>query len=448
MPYVEGFGTWPFGEEWLWEAIVGSYLPLLDLLDEGAPLTLSLTPVLCDQLEAPGVAERFAELRRRRSPRDPRARRRRAARGRATSSSRASSSAPGRLRARAREPARARRRPARGARARTRSGRPRRRHAILPLLASDAGVRLQVQSGVELAPPALRASWRGGFWLPECAYAPWLEQRARGRRRARRLRRADEPARARRARAPAPARQRLGRRARADRPRHDLARVERARATRPHGAYRDYHHHTVHHHNPWNNAGEAYDARRGARARARPRRRFRRAHARAAARGRRGRRAAPAGSSCARSTPSCSDTGGMRGSPGCRRSSRSARARGSRSCASTTRSSARARARACSRSCRRAAGARAGDLSTWSAPAVAEHGVRRHAPPSSSVLAAGAGVGALLSASCSRCRRATGRSWSRAGSPRPTRASASTGHRRELAAALAASATRSATAPT
>src|SRR3984957_10479464 len=59
MPYVEGFGTWPFGEEWLWEAIAGSYLPLLDLLDEGAPLTLSLTPVLCDQLEAPGVEERF-----------------------------------------------------------------------------------------------------------------------------------------------------------------------------------------------------------------------------------------------------------------------------------------------------------------------------------------------------------------------------------------------------
>src|ERR1700682_5053567 len=60
MPYVEGFGTWPFGEEWLWEAITGSYLPLLDLLDAGAPLTLSLTPVLCDQLEAPGLPERFA----------------------------------------------------------------------------------------------------------------------------------------------------------------------------------------------------------------------------------------------------------------------------------------------------------------------------------------------------------------------------------------------------
>ena len=60
MPYVEGFGTWPFGEEWLWEAIAGSYLPLLELLDGGTPLTLSLTPVLCDQLEAPGLTERFS----------------------------------------------------------------------------------------------------------------------------------------------------------------------------------------------------------------------------------------------------------------------------------------------------------------------------------------------------------------------------------------------------
>ena len=51
MPYVEGFGTWPFGEEWLWEAVACVYLPLLELLD-GAPVTVGLTPVLCDQLEA------------------------------------------------------------------------------------------------------------------------------------------------------------------------------------------------------------------------------------------------------------------------------------------------------------------------------------------------------------------------------------------------------------
>src|SRR3712207_2221945 len=59
MPYVEGYGTWPFGEEWLWEAMATSYLPLLDILDRAPQLTLSLTPVLCDQLEAPGVGERF-----------------------------------------------------------------------------------------------------------------------------------------------------------------------------------------------------------------------------------------------------------------------------------------------------------------------------------------------------------------------------------------------------
>ena len=62
MPYVEGYGSWPFGEEWLWEAMATSYLPLLDVLDEAPELTLSLTPVLCDQLEAPGVGERFRRL--------------------------------------------------------------------------------------------------------------------------------------------------------------------------------------------------------------------------------------------------------------------------------------------------------------------------------------------------------------------------------------------------
>ena len=58
MPYVEGFGTWPFGEEWLWEAIATSYLPLLDVLAApgGERVTLSITPVLADQLEVAGRA--------------------------------------------------------------------------------------------------------------------------------------------------------------------------------------------------------------------------------------------------------------------------------------------------------------------------------------------------------------------------------------------------------
>src|SRR2546423_3093790 len=79
MPYVEGggdwppadeaafirepygFGRWPFGEEWLWEAIATSYVPLLDVLGR-APITLSLTPVLCDQLAAPGATDRCARF--------------------------------------------------------------------------------------------------------------------------------------------------------------------------------------------------------------------------------------------------------------------------------------------------------------------------------------------------------------------------------------------------
>src|SRR5215210_8842975 len=61
MPYVEGFGTWPFGEEWLWEAIATCYVPLLDVLDaHPGRVTLSVTPVLADQIEAPGVLDRYA----------------------------------------------------------------------------------------------------------------------------------------------------------------------------------------------------------------------------------------------------------------------------------------------------------------------------------------------------------------------------------------------------
>ncbi|MDX6663991.1 MAG: 1,4-alpha-glucan branching enzyme, partial [Solirubrobacteraceae bacterium] len=59
MPYVEGYGIWPFGEEWLWEAIATSYLPVLDVLEQtDAPITVSLTPVLCDQLATPGALDR------------------------------------------------------------------------------------------------------------------------------------------------------------------------------------------------------------------------------------------------------------------------------------------------------------------------------------------------------------------------------------------------------
>jgi 1,4-alpha-glucan branching enzyme len=47
-------------------------------------------------------------------------------------------------------------------------------HPVLPLLATDAGVRLQLAAGVA-SHRARTGSWDGGLWLPECAHAPWLD---------------------------------------------------------------------------------------------------------------------------------------------------------------------------------------------------------------------------------------------------------------------------------
>ncbi|MGB2712392.1 MAG: hypothetical protein WBC33_12860, partial [Conexibacter sp.] len=175
MPYVEGYGTWPFGEEWLWEAIATSYLPLLDVLEQHgppAPLTLSLTPVLCDQLAAPGVPERFATF-----LRDVR---------RETHAIDVAGCRAGGKEAFARELERAahdyERALARfealggdllGAFAPHASWTSSATHAVLPLLATDAGVRLQVETGIA-SHRARFGPWRGGFWLPECAHARWL----------------------------------------------------------------------------------------------------------------------------------------------------------------------------------------------------------------------------------------------------------------------------------
>nr|MDQ3725432.1 hypothetical protein [Actinomycetota bacterium] len=59
MPYVEGFGTYPFGEEWLFDAVIRSYLPVLEVARD---LTMTVTPVLADQLEDAAAAERLRRL--------------------------------------------------------------------------------------------------------------------------------------------------------------------------------------------------------------------------------------------------------------------------------------------------------------------------------------------------------------------------------------------------
>jgi 1,4-alpha-glucan branching enzyme len=167
MPYVEGFGTWPFGEEWLWESIASSYLPLLDVLDaHPGKVTLSLTPVLCDQLEAPGAlgrCERFLrDVRPESHRRDIEALPEAAAV--LERSAAAYAEAAGALA----------RRDLLADLGRHATWTSSATHAVLPLLATDAGVVLQLATGIE-SHRARFGDWQGGFWLPECAHAAWLD---------------------------------------------------------------------------------------------------------------------------------------------------------------------------------------------------------------------------------------------------------------------------------
>ncbi|HMJ01758.1 MAG TPA: hypothetical protein VK506_02385, partial [Conexibacter sp.] len=259
MPYVEGYGTWPFGEEWLWEAIATCYLPLLDALGEhGAPLTLSLTPVLCDQLEAPDVPDRLAtflrEVRRETHAIDVAGCREAGKEEYARELERAAGDyerALARLEALGGDLL--------GAFAPYASWTSSATHAVLPLLATDAGVRLQLESGIASHRARFAGGeWEGGFWLPECAHAPWLDPLleeagvhatcvdltdvlGRG----------------------APAQ--LAPIATGDGPL--LVPIDRATIQLvwsdggypSHAAYRDYHAFTVHHHRVWRNDGGTYD---------------------------------------------------------------------------------------------------------------------------------------------------------------------------------------------
>jgi 1,4-alpha-glucan branching enzyme len=259
MPYVEGFGTWPFGEEWLWEAMASCYLPLLDLLDaREPPVTLSVTPVLADQLSAPGIAERFGrfidETRRYTHAEDATGLRAGGHIGLAGELERAWREDY----ERASERMRARGGDVLGALARHASWTSSATHAVLPLVATDAGVRMQVRTGIASHVERFGEGWRGGFWLPECAHADHLEPVL----------------------AAAGVRStcveltnRFGLGAREHlRPlvcdsgvvmwpidRETVSLVWSEQGYPADGVYRDYHRHTIHHHNPWRNDGQAYD---------------------------------------------------------------------------------------------------------------------------------------------------------------------------------------------
>jgi 1,4-alpha-glucan branching enzyme len=171
MPYVEGFGTYPFGEEWLFDAVIRSYLPVLAVARD---LTLTVTPVLADQLEDAGVRQRLrdflvewrigsAEADAAEVPAECRAACEAELEryGRALDLLDAAGGEPLRLF----RDAAAEGRVALAASCAT--------HAVLPLLATRQGRRLQIDAGIRSH--RRRFGWDGGFWLPECAYAPGLE---------------------------------------------------------------------------------------------------------------------------------------------------------------------------------------------------------------------------------------------------------------------------------
>ncbi|HWF49250.1 MAG TPA: 1,4-alpha-glucan branching protein domain-containing protein [Solirubrobacteraceae bacterium] len=255
MPYVEGFGTWPFGEEWLWEAIATSYVPLLDVLGRAA-MTVSLTPVLCDQLEAPGAIERCLRWLREVRPESHRL---------DIESLRSAGEdvlAAELERSAAEYAAVADRLEAMGgdllnALAPHASWTSAATHAVLPLLATDAGVALQVETGIASHRRRF-GHWSGGFWLPECAHAPWLDglledcgvhsmcvelTDAFGLGAPEHLRPlvTDE----------GPVLWPIDR--------QSIALVWSDGGYPAAGAYRDYHHHTEHRHRAWGNDGSAYD---------------------------------------------------------------------------------------------------------------------------------------------------------------------------------------------
>jgi 1,4-alpha-glucan branching enzyme len=172
MPYVEGFGTYPFGEEWLFDAVIRCYLPLLEVARD---LTLSVTPVLADQLEDEGVRRRLREF---------------LVEWRLGAAVADAPEVPPECRPACEAEERRYRRalqlldaaggdPLLPFQEAQRDGRvalatSSATHAVLPMLASRQGLRLQLDAGIRSH--RRRFGWDGGFWLPECAYEPGLEQ--------------------------------------------------------------------------------------------------------------------------------------------------------------------------------------------------------------------------------------------------------------------------------
>ena len=65
IPYCKKSGVWPAGEEWLHEAIIESYLPVLGVINDlrsrsiKVNMNIELTPILLEQLADPYMQDKF-----------------------------------------------------------------------------------------------------------------------------------------------------------------------------------------------------------------------------------------------------------------------------------------------------------------------------------------------------------------------------------------------------
>jgi 1,4-alpha-glucan branching enzyme len=184
LPYCRLAGRWPHGEEWIHEALLECYLPLIGAfrrlsktVDGSLGVTINITPILAEQLRDPLVVQHFREYladRIARAERDthrfttgPRADTARFHLARYTEVQRlfeddlrgnvlgafAALEDSGSIEI--------------ASCAAT--------HGYLPLLADDDAVRFQIETGVQSHVANFGRPPRS-FWLPECAYRPGLER--------------------------------------------------------------------------------------------------------------------------------------------------------------------------------------------------------------------------------------------------------------------------------
>ena len=183
LPFVRQAGIWPFGEEWFYEGLTETYIPILDMLNElkeegcNVKLTMSITPVLLEQLSDTYLLnefQKYVEDRRSRAEKDMK----RFAKNEpflkiATFYRDFYNTTLDHFRNRYKGNVIGAFRKLQDdgyleimASAAT--------HGYLPLLARDSSISAQIKVGVDTYKRLLKRNPRG-FWLPECAYRPAYE---------------------------------------------------------------------------------------------------------------------------------------------------------------------------------------------------------------------------------------------------------------------------------